>query len=32
MEKIGGQTLRNITDGAAYGIEINCKVRTLYSE
>ncbi len=27
IEKIGGQTRSNINDGAAYGIEINCKVK-----
>jgi hypothetical protein len=27
IEKVGGQTRSNISDGAAYGIEINCKVK-----
>jgi hypothetical protein len=26
IEKVGGQTRSNISDGAAYGIEIHCKV------
>jgi hypothetical protein len=26
IEKVGGQTRSNMSDGAAYGIEINCKV------
>jgi hypothetical protein len=27
IEKIGGQARSNMSDGAAYGIEINCKVK-----
>jgi hypothetical protein len=30
IEKVGGQTRSNISDGAAYGIEIHCKVRGSY--
>jgi len=26
IEKVGGQARSNISDGAAYGIEIHCKV------
>lgn len=27
IEKVGGQARSNMSDGAAYGIEIHCKVR-----
>jgi len=30
IEKVGGQARSNISDGAAYGIEIHCKVRKKY--
>jgi len=35
IEKVGGQTRSNMTEGAAYGIEIHCKVNSnlyLFSE